>query len=607
MEVFTMAKKFSTKKALIISALSLMICFSMLIGTTFAWFTDSVTSSNNIIKSGNLDIELYYQLEGENDWTQVTETTNVFAADALWEPGHTEVVKLKVVNEGSLALKYNLGVNVDSETGSVNVNGDAFNVSDFIMFAVIDGANAYTRDEAIAAAEANGATPLKTAYSSNANALLPTEESVVTMVVYMPTSVGNEANAAKDAATPTINLGLNLYATQLANEEDSFGPDYDSLATYVDGTYRVPAMTKTVAGAAGETLTVANGSNSFVVNGTAGDAGEITASIEAAATTDAAFAFADANGYNVASYDIKVTGLADGTVASISLFLGKSLMGVNMFHEGVALDPAEFNYDPTTGFVTFAPADYSVFELTYATETADAVLGTYEDLTSVKGKDGNFVLGTDINAENYIMFGGGAQATLDLNGQNITAENVGQYAIVVQQGGSLTINGNGTVDCGKGFYANKGDAEIVINGGTYLFSNTGTLNGIKHHSVAQNNSKVVVNGGTFVSDVENAVIFFATSNATVEINGGFFENTADETPDLLGMGTNKSNTNRIIIRGGTFVNYNPLEDRMCYTGEWPENGMDAFSGPWMLIPDGYTVVSETQANGDVWYSVVSAQ
>ena len=602
-----MAKKFSTKKALIISALSLMICFSMLIGTTFAWFTDSVTSSNNIIKSGNLDIELYYQLEGENGWTQVTETTNVFAADALWEPGHTEVVKLKVVNEGSLALKYNLGVNVDSETGSVNVNGDAFNVSDFIMFAVIDGANAYTRDEAIAAAEANGATPLKTVYSSNANALLPTEESVVTMVVYMPTSVGNEANAAKDATTPTINLGLNLYATQLANEEDSFGPDYDSLATYVDGTYRVPAMTKTVAGAAGETLTVANDSNSFVVNGTAGDAGEITASIEAAATTDAAFAFADANGYNVASYDIKVTGLADGTVASISLFLGKSLMGVNMFHEGVALDPAEFNYDPTTGFVTFAPADYSVFELTYATEAADAVLGTYEDLTSVKGKDGNFVLGTDINAENYIMFGGGAQATLDLNGQNITAENVGQYAIVVQQGGSLTINGNGTVDCGKGFYANKGDAEIVINGGTYLFSNTGTLNGIKHHSVAQNNSKVVVNGGTFVSDVENAVIFFATSNATVEINGGFFENTADETPDLLGMGTNKANTNRIIIRGGTFVNYNPLEDRMCYTGEWPENGMDAFSGPWMLIPDGYTVVSETQANGDVWYSVVSAQ
>ena len=519
-----MAKKFSTKKALIISALSLMICFSMLIGTTFAWFTDSVTSSNNIIKSGNLDIELYYQLEGENDWTQVTETTNVFAADALWEPGHTEVVKLKVVNEGSLALKYNLGVNVDSETGSVNVNGDAFNVSDFIMFAVIDGANAYTRDEAIAAAEANGATPLKTAYSSNANALLPTEESVVTMVVYMPTSVGNEANAAKDAATPTINLGLNLYATQLANEEDSFGPDYDSLATYVDGTYRVPAMTKTVAGAAGETLTVANDSNSFVVNGTAGDAGEITASIEAAATTDAAFAFADANGYNVASYDIKVTGLADGAVASISLFLGKSLMGVNMFHEGVALDPAEFNYDPTTGFVTFAPADYSVFELTYATEAADAVLGTYEDLTSIKGKDGNFVLGTDINAENYIMFGGGAQATLDLNGQNITAENVGQYAIVVQQGGSLTINGNGTVDCGKGFYANKGDAEIVINGGTYLFSNTGTLNGIKHHSIAQNNSKIVVNGGTFVSDVEDAVIFFATSNATVEINGGLFLN-----------------------------------------------------------------------------------
>ena len=53
-----MTKKYSTKKALIASVLSLVLCFSMLVGTTFAWFTDSVTSANNIIMAGNLDIEI---------------------------------------------------------------------------------------------------------------------------------------------------------------------------------------------------------------------------------------------------------------------------------------------------------------------------------------------------------------------------------------------------------------------------------------------------------------------------------------------------------------------------------------------------------------------
>ena len=218
----------SIKRSLAMSILALIMCAAMLVGTTYAWFTDSVTSANNIIVSGNLDVELYYQVEGQNDWTKVTETTNIFKENTLWEPGHTEVVKLKVVNEGTLALKYNLGVNVAKEIGSVNVYGDSFLLSEFIKFAVIDGANTYTRDEAVAAAEEGGATPLKTAYNSGTVALLATEEAVVTMVVYMPEEVGNEANPAKDAAAPTINLGLNLVATQFTNEEDSFDNEYDA-------------------------------------------------------------------------------------------------------------------------------------------------------------------------------------------------------------------------------------------------------------------------------------------------------------------------------------------------------------------------------------------
>ena len=227
-------KKNATKHALLMSALALLLCVSMLVGTTFAWFTDSVTSANNIINAGNLDIELYYQAEGQTGWTKVDAATNIFMEGALWEPGHTEVIKLKVVNEGSLALKYQLGVNIASEIGSFRVDGTEFKLSDYIKFAVIDGENDYSRDEAVAAAEDNGATELKIAYDSQVSTLLPaanaqTESAdIVTMVVYMPTTVGNEANHATGQVQPSIKLGLNLFATQKDFEEDSFGKDYDS-------------------------------------------------------------------------------------------------------------------------------------------------------------------------------------------------------------------------------------------------------------------------------------------------------------------------------------------------------------------------------------------
>ena len=228
-----------TRRALISSVISLVLCCSMLIGTTFAWFTDSVTSTNNIIKSGNLDIELYYQNDETSDWTKVDATTNVFKVNTLWEPGHTEVVKLKVVNEGTLALKYQLGVNVASETGSFNMAGEAFKLSDHIQFAIIDGDKNYTRAQAVEAAEGT-ATALKQAYDSDTIVLYPKAEfekdstkpmeAVVTMVVYMPTTVGNEANYGKGQTVPQINLGLNLFANQYTFEEDSFDETYDANA-----------------------------------------------------------------------------------------------------------------------------------------------------------------------------------------------------------------------------------------------------------------------------------------------------------------------------------------------------------------------------------------
>ena len=71
-------KNFSSKKALLLSVLSMVICVSMLIGSTFAWFTDSATASVNKIQSGNLEIELEMSKDGGNTWETVK--------DNSWEP-----------------------------------------------------------------------------------------------------------------------------------------------------------------------------------------------------------------------------------------------------------------------------------------------------------------------------------------------------------------------------------------------------------------------------------------------------------------------------------------------------------------------------------------
>ena len=87
-------KKTTTRRALFMSFVSLLLCMSMLLGTTYAWFTDSVTSSANMIVAGNLDVELEYKnvIDGAaaTDWSPVTtDTDDLFDKNALWEPGHT--------------------------------------------------------------------------------------------------------------------------------------------------------------------------------------------------------------------------------------------------------------------------------------------------------------------------------------------------------------------------------------------------------------------------------------------------------------------------------------------------------------------------------------
>ena len=240
-----MNNKRATKRALLTSVMALVMCVVMLVGTTFAWFTDTASTGVNKIQAGNLKMEVTYKNTSDREFNTLNESTNVFMENAHWEPGHVEFAVLNVKNIGTLALKYKLGINIASETGSTNVYSNDFMLSDYIKFAVIDGDKSGLDRDALVA-EAGAGTVLNAGYTDEDH-LVPvgkeTSEDVssktVTLVVWMPKSVGNEANykVAEGITAPSIDLGISVAATQYTYEEDSFDKTYDKNAQYPEVSY----------------------------------------------------------------------------------------------------------------------------------------------------------------------------------------------------------------------------------------------------------------------------------------------------------------------------------------------------------------------------------
>ena len=231
--------KTNSKKALLSSAFALVLSVAMLIGTTYAWFTDTASTAVNKIQSGNLKVGFQYW-NGEK-YVDAKDAT-LFSEETLWEPGHTEVVYLKVINQGNLALKYRLNtINTFEYQYAKNSDGNQILLSKYLKIGIADGKNAAegvyaTREEAIAAAADN-----LVSYDSctKDNTLLPAttdSESAdyFAFVVYMPTDVGNEANwdKSKSYGAPWIRFNLALNATQASYENDSFDNKYDEGVPY---------------------------------------------------------------------------------------------------------------------------------------------------------------------------------------------------------------------------------------------------------------------------------------------------------------------------------------------------------------------------------------
>ena len=197
----------SLKRALLSSAFSLIICVAMLIGTTFAWFTDTASTAVNKIQAGNLDVALEMQ-KADGTWESaegkklsplkppITERRK----NILWEPGcRYELPALRVVNNGNLALKYKLVI-----TG---IKGDA-KLNEVIEWTINDSDINLTEEHLLAGEKS----------------------AAITVKGHMKEAAGNEYQGLS-----IDGIGITVYAAQYAYENDSKDNTYDKDAEYASG------------------------------------------------------------------------------------------------------------------------------------------------------------------------------------------------------------------------------------------------------------------------------------------------------------------------------------------------------------------------------------
>ena len=221
----------ATKRALLTSVMALVMCVVMLVGTTFAWFTDTASTSVNKIEAGKLDVDM---VDANGD-SLVGKTLSWQKADAgksqevLWEPGATyDLNEFQIVNKGSLALKYEITVN------GVKGSSKLLEAIDF---------TAKIKDEDVALNNLTGVLLPKGATAQAAGEVVEKTD-LITISGTMRTSAGNEYQGL------TIDgVSITVVATQYTYEYDSNGKTYDGTADatiqvnkdniqdYLDGKY----------------------------------------------------------------------------------------------------------------------------------------------------------------------------------------------------------------------------------------------------------------------------------------------------------------------------------------------------------------------------------
>ena len=338
-----MTNRKSTKRALLGSIMAMVLCLAMLVGATFAWFTDTASTGVNKIQAGNLDVALEMK-DAAGQWVPAEGKTLDFVKAAageqvLWEPGCTYTLpELRVVNNGNLALKYMIKI-----TG---IKGDA-KLNEAIEWTI--GDVAMGAEQHLAAGESNA----------------------FTIKGHMKESAGNEyMNVSIDG------IAITVVATQDTVESASFDKDYDAGAEYpVVAVANVNTNGDTVLKDKEEDHTIQvtvpagaldEGVQSLKLEGvkSATPAGVQVASTESSQSYEVTMR--DQSGNAVST---------NGTLMTVEMNVGKNRTALKLYHEGEKMtndsgtltDAADhYVYDAATGYVTMKVSHFSPFTAVFA-------------------------------------------------------------------------------------------------------------------------------------------------------------------------------------------------------------------------------------------------
>lgn len=476
----------STKKALALSIISLVVCVSMLVGTTFAWFTDSVTSANNKIIAGNLKVDLEVLTETATDtyeWVSVKNSNSPIFDYDLWEPGYTEVKVLKVENEGTLALKWKATFSSANELGIL---------ADVIDVYVKEDVTAYPADRADLSGWTKVGTVrdfVNTLESTTTGTLLAKTSETLGIALKMQETAGNEYQDETLGA-----FDITILATQLASEKDSFDEKYDAFADY-DGEISTPAALVDALKKGGTyklvaDITLDEGDKAVIPAGTV-----VNLDLDNKTITGTKGRDADNNRIHVIVNNGILT-IKDGTVKSAGNDGGSAIYnnaGATLTIEDVTLygapqsDPV-YEAGVSKPFPSYAVNNYGNAIVNGATvKSYHGAIATGDNgVTVINDADIDVGLGQSTGITSYLIYSfGNAQVTV----------NGGEFAFTKQE---IYVNGGNT-------FCELGNNPIMINGGNYIGTSFSTGAGREY----------VIKGGTFDKDPSAYVAdsYLAVKNA----------------------------------------------------------------------------------------------
>lgn len=214
-----MKKRKWTKAALALSACLFLLWWALGTGATLAWFSDSDTVRNEF-RVGQLKLDVFYRNDIITDYTPLEGTAKAFDDEALYEPGYTQVVYLKIESLGDVPFSYKVAVTVEDFTNGKNVWNEDIYLPDYLRYGVVFGES-----------EAEVQRQVKNRLAARSNALndwgalgtwseispytydVGEDAHYAALIVYMPEEVGNGANY-RGFTEPKVELGIMVFAQQ---------------------------------------------------------------------------------------------------------------------------------------------------------------------------------------------------------------------------------------------------------------------------------------------------------------------------------------------------------------------------------------------------------